>query len=67
MVSLPTYRRLCGNQIDAIDNYPMKRLLLKIADGGNLNYVYGSLKQYIDSNGVSASIWDYRDYETSIK
>ncbi|CAD8101464.1 unnamed protein product [Paramecium primaurelia] len=67
VVSLPTFRRLCGNLIDAVENYPMKRLLISVSNSGNIDTVYGNFKKYIDSKGVSAKIWDYRDYETSIK
>ena len=45
----------------------MKRLLISVSNSGNIDTVYGNFKKYIDSKGVSAKIWDYRDYETSIK
>ncbi|CAD8128444.1 unnamed protein product [Paramecium sonneborni] len=43
--------QLCGNQINALENYQMRRLFDIVSNSGNLDTVYEQFKKYIDSQG----------------
>lgn len=45
----------------------MDRLLLKFADGVEVDKVYQELTAQMRKLGVWAKIWDYRDYSSSIE